>query len=96
MSENNVSVSISTGQETIPERAARRFEALEKEIERAINGQGVDNALGTPDFVLAEYLIACLRAYEKIHNDRAFWFRPQSTPGLHPVRPYDLPGEEQP
>ena len=36
---------------------------LRIEIEQAINRHSIENGSDTPDFILAEYLIDCLRNY---------------------------------
>lgn len=48
---------------------------LQKKIENAINGVSRENVSNTPDFILAEYLMACLVAYENLHIRRENWFR---------------------
>jgi len=39
----------------------KNHEHLEKKIERAINSVSAENASNTPDYILAQYLMACLR-----------------------------------
>jgi len=41
------------------------LENLRKEIQRAINRNSAENVSDTPDFVLADYLMDCLEAYNK-------------------------------
>ncbi len=43
---------------------------LKKEIENAINKVSRENESNTPDFILAEYLINCLIAYETAVKSR--------------------------
>lgn len=38
---------------------------LASELSALLNRYSRENKSGTPDFILAEYLIACLKAYEK-------------------------------
>jgi len=40
-------------------------ENLRKEIQLAINRNSAENGSNTPDFVLADYLMDCLEAYNK-------------------------------
>lgn len=47
---------------------------LEMAFEVAINMNNRENVSNTPDYILAAYLMDCLRAYEKAHNTRAEWF----------------------
>ena len=43
---------------------------LMQEIQEAINRASRENESSTPDFVLAEYLMNCLNAYEVAVNRR--------------------------
>lgn len=45
-----------------------------KEIEIAINSHCLENGSDTPDFILAEYLIDCLRIFDKAVNRREIWY----------------------
>ncbi len=47
---------------------------LQKEIEQAINKNSLENESDTPDFILAEYLTDCLRAFDKAVNRREKWY----------------------
>lgn len=51
----------------------------EKELERGIAGllnrYGVDNTCGRPDFILAEYVMDCLRTWWKTHTKYDAWYR---------------------
>jgi hypothetical protein len=47
---------------------------LIKEIATAINRNSRENASGTPDFILAEYLVQCLHAYEKATRSKEDWY----------------------
>lgn len=38
---------------------------LREDIEQAINKHSIENGSNTPDFILAEYLIDCLRAFDE-------------------------------
>jgi len=49
-------------------------DALRKAIERAINAVSAENASDTPDFILAEYLMACLAAFDTATNSREEWY----------------------
>jgi hypothetical protein len=39
---------------------------LAKGFSRVINSLSRENKSNTPDFILAEYLVSCLEAYEKL------------------------------
>lgn len=43
-------------------------------IRRAINSCSKENASDTPDFILADYLVACLDAYSETVKRRDKWF----------------------
>ena len=47
---------------------------LKKEIENIINKASAENESDTPDFILAEYLIDCLKAFNKATNKRQGWY----------------------
>lgn len=43
-------------------------------VEAAINCHSAENGSNTPDFILAEYLIGCLEAYDKATLRRENWY----------------------
>lgn len=47
---------------------------LRKEIQDAINKNNIENGSDTPDFILAEYLIDCLRIFDRTVNARERWY----------------------
>ena len=50
-----------------------------KELEALLNKHSIENESGTPDFILANYLMACLRAFEQATIARDSWHSPEST-----------------
>lgn len=46
-----------------------------------INEYSLENASNTPDFILAQYLLDCLNAYNKAVQDRAVWYNRIDVPG---------------
>ena len=48
--------------------------SFEKELEGLINRYSKENVSSTPDFVLAEYLSACLAAFETGVRRRDQWY----------------------
>ena len=44
-----------------------------EELERLINTHSMENGSGTPDFILAQYLVACLEAYDAAVYRRTQW-----------------------
>ena len=57
-----------------------------KDLEALINRNSMENASNTPDFILAEYLSACLLAFDSAIQQRETWYgrdaRPSSLPFL--------------
>jgi len=54
---------------------------LKLEIESAINRCCAENDSNTPDFILAEYLLACLNAFTVASNSREDWYGAHHEPG---------------
>lgn len=54
----------------------RREEELSfiEELERLINRHSLENGSNTPDFILAEYLHACLSNFDAVVQRREEWF----------------------
>lgn len=50
------------------------METLRKEIETALNRHSAENGSDTPDFILAEYLVGCLRAFDAAVSAREAWY----------------------
>jgi hypothetical protein len=48
--------------------------SLRQEIETALNKASAENNSNTPDFVLAEYLLDSLAAFDKATNRREEWY----------------------
>ena len=55
---------------------------FEKELEGLINRYSKENASNTPDFVLAQYLISCLAAYNIAIQQRETWYGRDARPTL--------------
>jgi hypothetical protein len=47
---------------------------FEQELEDLINKYSMENDSDTPDFILAEYLIGCLEAFNKAVTKREDWY----------------------
>lgn len=45
-----------------------KHKKLKLKIAKALNQEGYDSRLNTPDYVLAAYLVACLSSLEKCKN----------------------------
>lgn len=47
---------------------------LRQEIEQAINRCNAESGSETPDWILAEYLMGCLEAFDKAVKARSNWY----------------------
>lgn len=47
---------------------------LRKRIEQAINAVSAEKGSSTPDFILANYLIDCLKAFDSAVSERERWY----------------------
>ena len=53
-------------------------EKLRDEIESVLNKHSAENGSGTPDFILAQYLIDCLKAFDNAATRRVEWYGSES------------------
>lgn len=71
-------------EESAKARFSERYESLRSMVEQAINNVSAENGSNTPDFILAEYLLDCLAAFDKASRARERWYgrvdKPCSTP----------------
>ena len=51
-----------------------KVDEFQKELEALINKHSMENASNTPDFLLAEFLANCLRAFNLASEQREKWF----------------------
>jgi len=67
--------------------------AFEKELIALINHHSLEGLSNTPDFVLAQYLMACLFAWNGATNRREQWYgrEPQPATGLAPLTKEETP-----
>ncbi len=54
---------------------------LEKELAGVLNGECRENDSNTPDFLLAEFIMTCLEAFELASNKREVWYGVELKPG---------------
>lgn len=47
---------------------------LEKRLSDLLNSENREQDSNTPDFILAEYMMACLDAFELANNRREAWY----------------------
>lgn len=50
------------------------MESLEDELKRLLNRHSQENDSNTPDFILAEYLLGCLKVFNTAVRDRDKWY----------------------
>ena len=55
--------------------------SLEQEIAAVLNRYSADNGSNTPDFILAEYLLECLAAFNAATRARGEWYGHLCAPG---------------
>lgn len=55
-------------------------EELKAKFASAINGLSREQDSNTPDFILAEYLLGCLDAFELASNRREAWYGVENKP----------------
>jgi hypothetical protein len=48
--------------------------AFRHQLEHLLNGHSKENGSDTPDFILAEYLITCLKAFDCATRSRTRWY----------------------
>ena len=58
------------------------MESLAKDVTALLNSHNRENDSNTPDFILAEYLLACLCAFEVGVNRRDSWYDISPGPGI--------------
>ena len=58
--------------------------SLREDIAAVLNSHSVENASDTPDFILAAYLIECLKAFEVATEKRERWYGRGSIPCSKP------------
>lgn len=56
------------------------MDSLENDIKALINKSSREQDSNTPDFILAEYLMACLCAFELASNRREVWYKVEHKP----------------
>jgi hypothetical protein len=66
---------------------------LQKDIEALINRHSRENESNTPDYILATFMLDCLRAFELASRERERWYNMHCEPGG--VRRVDPDPEEK-
>lgn len=47
---------------------------FEKELENLINKYSIENESNTPDYILAQYMLKCLEAFNEAAKARSKWY----------------------
>lgn len=58
----------------------KKSRALEFELKVLLNRASRENASNTPDFILAQYLMGCLEAFEVAVQQRDTWYGRDARP----------------
>ena len=58
------------------------MDKFRKELSELINKNSMENTSNTPDFILAEYLSACLLAFDTAIQQRETWHGRDASPSL--------------
>ena len=54
---------------------------FESELNSLINRYSMENGSNTPDFILTQYIVACLTAFNVASRQREEWYGTYSRPG---------------
>lgn len=54
---------------------------LEQALTDTLNRASAENASNTPDFILAQYLLGCLAAFDTATQQRETWYGRDARPG---------------
>jgi hypothetical protein len=67
---------------------------LLEELTTLLNSFSRENESNTPDFILANFMLSCLVAFEKASNQRENWYGWENVLGVsHPIKLPDLTDE---
>lgn len=55
---------------------------LRRKIESVLNSCSAENGCDTPDFILADYLVACLEAFDAAVRQRRTWWGDKEKSGF--------------
>ena len=64
-----------------PSKFAEQEVSFRKDLEALLNRHSRENESNTPDFILADYLTGCLRAFDSAVRMRADWYGRMDKPG---------------
>ena len=72
----------------------KRGSDFERELASLINCHSKENGSNTPDFILAAYLVDCLRTFNRTMLWRQKWYSPEGVPVNERIHG-PKPGEEE-
>ena len=64
-----------------------KLEQFENELRDLINKHSLENTSNTPDFILANYLLGCLKVFNETVNRRLDWYTPVGAENDVPIKP---------
>lgn len=62
-------------------KASTKTKSLAQEFAEVINRRSREDDSDTPDFILGEYLVSCLEAFELASNKREVYYGQRDDPG---------------
>jgi|GEM_PF-1783292 hypothetical protein len=65
----------------LPKEDLGKRERLIEKFAQVINQESLENQSNTPDFILAEYLVSCLEAFNRASTSRETWYGKKLEPG---------------
>ena len=65
---------MNTGQEWMQQNSPTREDVFRRDLAALINRYSLEGLSNTPDFLLADYMIACLKVYSESVNKRENWY----------------------
>lgn len=65
------------------------YDSFEEELSNLLNGYSMENGSNTPDFILAKYLVKCLKTYNKLINRRDKWYGVKLNPDANIITQVD-------
>lgn len=52
----------------------KKLATFKNELKALLNKYSKENGSNTPDFLLADYLVECLKIFDSITNERTAWY----------------------
>jgi hypothetical protein len=75
------------GPDVVVPSQEERDTSFRKQLEHLLNSHSRENGCNTPDWILADFLLGCLTAFDGAVNAREAWYgRSNNGPGIAPAR----------